>query len=169
MILSSKSCWIELLWTSLLAWTCDIILSLSARSSFFIPFCSARQNFSFFFGIQWLIPFCSLFVCVELSELNHSALFCFCAASSDLYYIALLDTTICFSSEPSDLHQFTDLDKSFSFSSGSIDLYISALWDKSFSFSAGSSDLYHIALVDKTFFFHGRFHLYVAFFFPFCM
>ena len=135
----------------------------------FIPFCSARQNFSFFFGIQWLIPFCSFFVCAELSELNHSALFCFCAASSDLYYIALLDTTICFSSEPSDLHQFTDLDKSFSFSSGSSDLYISALWDKSFSFSAGSCDLYHIALVDKTFFFHGRFHLYVAFFFPFCM
>ena len=29
------------------------------RIQYFIPFCSARQKFSFFFRIQWLIPSCS--------------------------------------------------------------------------------------------------------------
>ena len=44
------------------------------------------------------------FLCAELSELNHSALFCFCAVSSDLYQIALLDKIFCFPVEPSDLY-----------------------------------------------------------------
>ena len=63
----------------------------------------------------------------ELSELNRSALFCFCAVSSDLYQIALLDKRLCFSAEPSDLYQSVDLDKSFSFSARFSDLYHSAL------------------------------------------
>ena len=136
------------------------------RIQCFIPFCFARQKFFSFVRIQWLIPFCSFCFRAELSELNHSALFCFCAVSSDLYQIALLDERFCFPVEPSDLYQSADLEKSFSFSSGSSDLYHSALWGKSFSFSAGTSDLYLVALLQKTFF-HGRFHLCIAFFFLF--
>ena len=46
----------------------------------------------------------------KLSKLNHSALFRFCAISSDLFQIALLDERFCFSAEPSDLYQSADLD-----------------------------------------------------------
>ena len=123
------------------------------RIQCFIPFCSARQKFFFFFRIQWLIPFCSfLFLCrIERVKPFCSLLF-LCSIQWFLLF-ALLEKRLCFSAEQSDLYQSADLDKSYPFSSGSNDLYHSALWDKSFSFSAGSSDLYHIALLYKTCFF----------------
>ena len=84
-----------------------MILSLSAGSSVLYHSALPEKFFSFSSGFN---------------DLCYSAVFCFCAVSSDLYQIALLDKRFCFSAEPSDLYQSADLDKSFSFSLGSSDL-----------------------------------------------
>ena len=96
-ILWSKLSWTESLWASLLAWTCDIILSLSAGSSVLHHSALPEKSFSFSSGFNDLYHSAVFCPCAELSELNHSALFYFCAVSSDLYQIALLDKRFCFS------------------------------------------------------------------------
>ena len=95
---------------SFLAWTCDIILSLSAGSSVLYHTALPDKSFSFSSGFNDLYCSALFFFSAELSELNHSALFCSCAVSSDLYQIALLDKRFCVSAEPNDLYQSADLD-----------------------------------------------------------
>ena len=50
MIQWSKSCWTEFLWASLWAWTCDIILSLSAGSSVIYHSALPEKKVSIFFS-----------------------------------------------------------------------------------------------------------------------
>ena len=96
-----------------LAWTCDMILSLSARSSVLYHYALPDKSFSFSLGFNDLYHAALFCFYTELSELNHSALFCFCAVSSDRYQITLLDKRFCFPAEPSDLYQSAD--KTFGF------------------------------------------------------
>ena len=93
----------------LIAWTCDIILSLPAGSSILYHSALPGKSFSFSSGFNDLYHSALFCFCAELSELNHSALFFLCVVSSDLNQIALLDRRFCFSAEPIDLYQSAEL------------------------------------------------------------
>ena len=64
------------------------------RIQCFIPFCSARQKFFFFFRIHWLIPCHSFLVLCRIERVKPFCSLLFCAVSSDFYQIALLDNFI---------------------------------------------------------------------------
>ena len=144
----TKSRWTEFLGASLLAWTCDIILSLSAGSSVLYHFAQPDKSFSFSSGfndlyrsalflflcrIERVKPFCSLLFLCSIQWFIPN-----CSARQKSLFFCRTKWFI----------PFCWLDKSFSFPSGPSDLYHSALLDKSVFSSARSSDFYqYIALL----------------------
>ena len=166
MIWWSKSHWTEFPWASLLAWTCDIILSLSAGSSVLYHSALPDKSFSFFqdsVTYTILVFFC---FCAQSSKLNHSALLCFWALSSDLYQIALLDKIFFFLQNQVIYTNPLIWTKAFLFLWDPVIYNIQLSEIKAFLFLRDPVTLSTILLY---FFFHGRFHLCIAFFSPFCM
>ena len=138
------------------------------RIQCYIPFCSARQKFFFFFRIQWLISFYSFLILCGIEQVKPFCSFVF------VQYQVIYSKLLCWTKDFVFLQNqviYTNLliwTKAFLFLEDPVIYTIQLCEIKAFLFLQDPVTS-TILLYQTKLFFHGRFHLCIAFFFPFCV